>query len=158
MISIVTITKTDLSIADELTTTTGRTRSSIFTIIGQSHRSCFYLTNQILTGAGNPYSALKTALPASRLQLFKSWLTVTHVYIEMSNILLQTFSRSARLASNLNEAIRSHSSASNLLIQNPKYAFLKELGLGESNLGAFNGGWFATGEVMSRLNTCQSAT
>lgn len=37
--------------------------------------------------------------------------------------------------------------ASNLLINQPKYSFLKDLGLAETNLGAFDGKWFGSGEV-----------
>jgi len=43
-------------------------------------------------------------------------------------------------------ACLSHSQ-SDLLINQPKYAFLKDLGLQESNVGAFDGKWFASGEV-----------
>ena len=38
--------------------------------------------------------------------------------------------------------------ASTLLINQPKYAFLKDLGLSETNYGAYDGQqWFGTGEV-----------
>lgn len=33
------------------------------------------------------------------------------------------------------------------LIQDPKYSFLKELGLQEKNVGVFNGKWEANGQV-----------
>ena len=36
---------------------------------------------------------------------------------------------------------------SNFLINEPKYAFLKDLGLQESNLGVYNGKWSGSGEV-----------
>lgn len=39
------------------------------------------------------------------------------------------------------------SSTASYLINEPKYAFLKKLGLEETNLGVFNGKWFADGEV-----------
>ena len=39
------------------------------------------------------------------------------------------------------------SSTAGYLINEPKYAFLKKLGLQETNLGVFNGKWFADGEV-----------
>lgn len=40
-------------------------------------------------------------------------------------------------------------SSSSFLINNPKYTFLKELGLEENNKGVFNGKWFGNGEVRS---------
>ena len=42
---------------------------------------------------------------------------------------------------------RTMSSGRRYLIEEPRYAFLKELGLQEHNPGAFNGEWFAHGEV-----------
>ena len=36
------------------------------------------------------------------------------------------------------------------LINEPKYAFLKELGLEENNLGVYNGTWGGQGEVSSK--------
>ena len=39
------------------------------------------------------------------------------------------------------------STGQNYLINQPKYAFLKELGIEESNNGVFNGKLFANGEV-----------
>lgn len=36
---------------------------------------------------------------------------------------------------------------SGFLIEDPKYSFLKELGLNEKNVGVFNGKWEANGEV-----------
>lgn len=42
-------------------------------------------------------------------------------------------------------------SSSGFLINDPKYAFLKELGLAESNKGVFNGKWFANGEVVTSV-------
>lgn len=33
------------------------------------------------------------------------------------------------------------------LIEDPKYSFLKDLGLKENNVGVFNGKWKANGEV-----------
>ena len=41
---------------------------------------------------------------------------------------------------------------SSFLINEPKYAWLKELGLKEENDGVFNGKWFANGEVSDK--TC----
>lgn len=38
-------------------------------------------------------------------------------------------------------------SASSYLIDDPKYSFLKELGLKEKNVGVFNGKWQANGQV-----------
>ena len=34
-----------------------------------------------------------------------------------------------------------------MLVSEPKYAFLKELGLGEVNDGVYDGKWFGSGEV-----------
>ena len=45
------------------------------------------------------------------------------------------------------------SSGKMYLIDQPKYSFLKELGLEKSNSGVYNGKWFANGEV--RLDSCQ---
>ena len=42
--------------------------------------------------------------------------------------------------------------ASSYLISDPKYAFLKDLQLSETNLGVFNGRWFGDGEVERALN------
>ncbi|KAH7731281.1 aldehyde dehydrogenase (NAD+) [Aphelenchoides avenae] len=39
-----------------------------------------------------------------------------------------------------------------LLISNPKYSFLKELGLSEENHGVFTGEWKASGQVVESLN------
>jgi hypothetical protein len=40
---------------------------------------------------------------------------------------------------------------SSYLINEPKYAFLKELGLAETNLGVYNGNWTGSGEVSFHL-------
>lgn len=37
---------------------------------------------------------------------------------------------------------------SSFLIEQPKYSFLKDLGLEKSNVGVYNGQWFANGEVL----------
>ena len=34
-----------------------------------------------------------------------------------------------------------------MLVSEPKYSFLKELGLGEVNDGVYDGKWFGSGEV-----------
>lgn len=39
--------------------------------------------------------------------------------------------------------------SSSFLIEDPKYSFLKELGLKEKNVGVFNGKWEANGPVSS---------
>ena len=63
--------------------------------------------------------------------------------------MLQNFPRCqlSKLCYILSTSVRCQSSASQFLINQPKYSFLKDLGLEESNLGAYNGSWFATGEV-----------
>lgn len=38
--------------------------------------------------------------------------------------------------------------ASSYLIEDPKYSFLKELGLEKKNVGVFNGKWKASGQVI----------
>lgn len=38
------------------------------------------------------------------------------------------------------------------LVSNPKYSFLKELGLGEENSGVFHGEWTGNGKVIESLN------
>lgn len=43
--------------------------------------------------------------------------------------------------------IRNMSSAQKFLIDQPKYGFLKELGLEKKNAGVYNGTWFGNGEV-----------
>lgn len=40
---------------------------------------------------------------------------------------------------------------SSFLINEPRYAFLKELGLTENNNGVFNGKWFANGETVQSI-------
>ncbi|XP_076047135.1 aldehyde dehydrogenase 7 family member A1 [Oratosquilla oratoria] len=41
--------------------------------------------------------------------------------------------------------------SSGFLINEPKYAFLKELGLGETNKGVYNGQWTGNGEVVTSM-------
>lgn len=40
-------------------------------------------------------------------------------------------------------------SSSSFLVEQPRYAFLKDLGLDKSNQGVYNGQWLANGEVRS---------
>lgn len=40
---------------------------------------------------------------------------------------------------------------SSFLINEPRYAFLKELGLAENNCGVFNGKWFGNGETVQSI-------
>ena len=40
-----------------------------------------------------------------------------------------------------------HTRMSSYLINDPKYSWLKSLGLEEENKGVFNGSWFGNGEV-----------
>lgn len=40
--------------------------------------------------------------------------------------------------------------SSEFLINDPKYSFLKDLGLAEKNLGVFDGNWKASGKVKVR--------
>ena len=47
--------------------------------------------------------------------------------------------------------IRLRKMSSNYLIGEPKYAFLKDLGLEQSNHGVYNGKWFGSGEVRCYL-------
>lgn len=39
-----------------------------------------------------------------------------------------------------------------LLINEPRYAFLKDLGLSENNNGVYNGKWFANGETIQSIS------
>ncbi|XP_071547548.1 alpha-aminoadipic semialdehyde dehydrogenase [Panulirus ornatus] len=57
----------------------------------------------------------------------------------------------ARLLSNTPRSylILTRSMSSGFLINEPKYAFLKELGLSEKNKGVFNGKWFGNGETVT---------
>ncbi|XP_059090365.1 alpha-aminoadipic semialdehyde dehydrogenase-like [Tigriopus californicus] len=43
------------------------------------------------------------------------------------------------------------SNSGNYLIDEPKYAFLKQLGIQKDNAGVFNGQWFGSGEVVSSI-------
>ena len=40
---------------------------------------------------------------------------------------------------------------SGMLVGEPKYSFLKELGLGEVNDGVYDGKWFGSGEVSGSI-------
>ena len=40
---------------------------------------------------------------------------------------------------------------SSYLVNEPKYAFLKELGLSENNCGVYNGKWSGSGEVRIKI-------
>lgn len=44
-------------------------------------------------------------------------------------------------------------SSSSYLIEDPKYSFLKELGLEKRNAGVFNGKWKANGEVSKKFRS-----
>lgn len=46
---------------------------------------------------------------------------------------------------------RNYSAMSGLLIEDPKYSWLKELGLSAQNDGVYTGTWGATGDVSSEL-------
>jgi len=48
---------------------------------------------------------------------------------------------------------RLHSTMSRLLIEEPKYSWLKELGLQSDNLGVFSGTWSGHGQVNTPLST-----
>lgn len=52
-----------------------------------------------------------------------------------------------RLHAGLRMAARGLASQGGYLVDDPKYAFLKELGLQKHNCGVFHGKWKATGEV-----------
>lgn len=41
---------------------------------------------------------------------------------------------------------------SSFLINEPRYAFLKDLGLGENNNGVYNGKWFGNGETIQSIS------
>ena len=41
--------------------------------------------------------------------------------------------------------------SSSFLIDEPKYAFLKDLGLSKSNLGVYNGKWTGNGETITSV-------
>ena len=41
------------------------------------------------------------------------------------------------------------------LINEPKYSFLKDLGLQEENLGVYSGTWSGSGEVNDLRNNCR---
>lgn len=48
---------------------------------------------------------------------------------------------------NLKGLVMASRGLSSFLIEDPKYSFLKELGLEKKNLGVYNGKWKASGEV-----------
>uniref|UniRef100_A0A3B3X6D6 Alpha-aminoadipic semialdehyde dehydrogenase n=1 Tax=Poecilia mexicana TaxID=48701 RepID=A0A3B3X6D6_9TELE len=63
-----------------------------------------------------------------------------------------TLARHSRLLlRNKFASVRCHQSAamSSLLINQPQYSWLKELGLSEDNLGVYNGSWGGSGEVVT---------
>ncbi len=51
----------------------------------------------------------------------------------------------------LSRTMASGSSTADLLINDPKYSWLKELGLQEDNPGVFDGTWHASGPVSAHL-------
>ncbi len=50
--------------------------------------------------------------------------------------------------------VLSRNMSGGFLIDEPKYAFLKELGLGRENEGVYDGKWEASGEVREKKLTC----
>ena len=48
-------------------------------------------------------------------------------------------------------AQQSRMTMASFLIEDPKYAFLKDLGLDKTNQGVYNGQWFGSGEVISLI-------
>ena len=44
-----------------------------------------------------------------------------------------------------------------MLVSEPKYSFLKELGIGEVNDGVYDGKWFGSGEVSDSLDASGAA-
>ncbi|KAH1022327.1 hypothetical protein HUJ04_011748 [Dendroctonus ponderosae] len=67
--------------------------------------------------------------------------------VPLGKLLLQVPSRSVR--SLIFRAMSANSGE--LLINSPKYAFLKELGLSETNLGVFDGEWRANGQTIQSI-------
>ena len=64
----------------------------------------------------------------------------------------RNFSRFLRNRSVLGIAPRAFlSSGQDYLVNQEKYSFIKELGLGEENDGVFNGSWGGSGEVVFPL-------
>jgi len=62
-------------------------------------------------------------------------------------------SMSLRIARSLTPACTAaRAMSSGFLINDPKYAFLKDLGLEEKNCGVFNGSWGGSGEVVTSLS------
>ncbi|KAF2356056.1 Aldehyde dehydrogenase domain [Trinorchestia longiramus] len=59
-------------------------------------------------------------------------------------------SRAWRVCSRFLPHVRTMSSA-NYLVNDPKYSFLKELGLQEENKGVYNGSWIGNGEVVTSV-------
>ncbi|ODN00945.1 putative aldehyde dehydrogenase family 7 member A1 [Orchesella cincta] len=60
--------------------------------------------------------------------------------------------RSYLLRFSLSCQTRSNMSSSAFLVNDPKYGFLKELGLSEKNAGVYDGEWKGSGEVVTSVN------
>ena len=70
-------------------------------------------------------------------------------------VILTTTTKSAQLLSLSlsNKYTENRRKMSGFLIDEPKYAFLKELGIEKRNHGVFNGKWGGSGDVSHRLFT-----
>lgn len=55
----------------------------------------------------------------------------------------------AKFRHGFGKSLSSEAGTSKYLVSQPKYSFLKELGLAEENLGVFNGSWTGSGEVIT---------
>jgi len=67
------------------------------------------------------------------------------------HLLLLPPASSTTSATKLFDIRRNMSSNDKFLIDDPKYGFLKELGLEKDNKGVYNGKWFASGETVTSL-------
>uniref|UniRef100_A0A667Y4K3 Alpha-aminoadipic semialdehyde dehydrogenase n=1 Tax=Myripristis murdjan TaxID=586833 RepID=A0A667Y4K3_9TELE len=67
----------------------------------------------------------------------------------MQRCLTVTVARHSRLLAHRAVSVRQAAAMSSLLISQPKYSWLKELGLSEDNHGVYNGTWGGSGEVVT---------
>lgn len=70
---------------------------------------------------------------------------------QKSQLLPTLLLRVAASTTTLNSSNFKARNMSSYLINEPKYGFLKELGLGETNLGVYNGKWTGSGEVVTSI-------
>jgi len=68
-------------------------------------------------------------------------------HVQSAAVILTTKSGKLLTLSASNKFLENCRKMSNYLVDEPKYGFLKELGIGKVNPGVFNGKWGGSGEV-----------